>query len=81
MDEIACVLKELKLNKVLFYVYRPSGKKSRELTSPDSVSEKITQDDQSALIRREVVRRNYSEQNTEKQIRLVLKLARSPQKR
>ena len=40
---------------------------SRGLTSPDSVSEKITQEEQSPLIRRQVVWRNYSEQMTEKQ--------------
>ena len=36
--------------------------------SPDSVSEKITEEEQSALIRRQVVWKNYSEQITEKQI-------------
>ena len=40
---------------------------SRGLTSPDSVSEKITQAEQSPLMRRQVVWRNYSEQMTEKQ--------------
>ena len=40
---------------------------SKGLTSPDSVSEKITQEEQSTLIRRQVVWRNYSEQMTEKQ--------------
>ena len=40
---------------------------STGLTSPDSVSEKITQEEQSPLIRRQVVWRNYSEQMTEKQ--------------
>ena len=39
---------------------------SRGLTSPDSVSEKITQEEKSPLIRRQVVWRNYSEQMTEK---------------
>ena len=43
------------------------GIKSRGLTSPDSVSEKITQEEQSLSIRRQVVWRNYSEQMTEKQ--------------
>ena len=42
-------------------------KYSRRLTSPDSVSEKITQEEQSPLIKRQVVWRNYSEQMTEKQ--------------
>ena len=40
---------------------------SRRLTSPDSVSEKITQAQQSPLITRQVVWRNYNEQMTEKQ--------------
>ena len=40
---------------------------SRVLPSPDSVSEKITEEEQSPLIRRQDVRRNYSEQMTEKQ--------------
>ena len=40
---------------------------SRGLTSPDSMTEKIAQDEQSPLIRRQVVWRNYSEQMTEKQ--------------
>ena len=40
---------------------------SRGLTSPDSVSEKITQEEQSPLIKRQVVWRNNSEQMTEKQ--------------
>ena len=39
---------------------------SRGLTSPDSVFEKITQEEQSLVIRRQVVWRNYSEQMTEK---------------
>ena len=39
----------------------------RGLTSPDSVSEKISQEEQSPLIRRQVVWRNYFEQMTEKQ--------------
>ena len=39
---------------------------SRGVTSPDSVSEKIFQEEQKPLIRRQVVWRNYSEQMTEK---------------
>ena len=39
---------------------------SKGLTLPESVSEKITQEEQSPLIRRQVVWRNYSEQMTEK---------------
>ena len=39
----------------------------RGLTSPDSVSKKITQLEQSPLMRRQIVLRNYSEQMTEKQ--------------
>ena len=38
---------------------------SRGLTSPDSVSEKISQEEQSPLIGRQVLWRNYSEQMTE----------------
>ena len=43
------------------------GKIFKGLTSPDSVSEKIAQEEQSSLIRRQVVQRNFSEQMTEKQ--------------
>ena len=44
MDERVCMSKELKWNKFLFYGDRLSGKIfSRGLTSPDSMSEKITQ--------------------------------------
>ena len=43
------------------------GDHSRGLTSPDSVSEKITQEELSPLKRRNVVWRIYSEQSTEKQ--------------
>ena len=47
------------------------------LTTPDSVSEKITPEEQSPLKRRQVVWRNFSEQLTKK---IVLKLAPIPQK-
>ena len=40
---------------------------SRGLTSPGGVSEKITQVQQTPLIRRQVVWRNHTEQMTEKQ--------------
>ena len=43
------------------------GKFSRGLTSPGGVSEKITQVQQTPLIRRQVVWRNHTEQMTEKQ--------------
>ena len=43
------------------------GKVSRVLKSPDTVSEKITQVEETLPIRRQVVWRNYSEQMTEKQ--------------
>ena len=53
MDERACMSKQLKWNKFPFYGDRLSGK--------------ITQEEQSPLIRRQVVWRNYSEQTTKKQ--------------
>ena len=69
LDASACLWKQLKWNKFPFYCDRLSGKNySRGLTSPDSVSEKNTQEEKSALIRQHVVWRNYSEQITEKQI-------------
>ena len=43
MDERVCMSKELKWNKFPFYDDRLSGSFSRGLTSPDSMSEKITQ--------------------------------------
>ena len=43
------------------------GKLFTGIHSADSVSEKITQEEQSPLIRRQFVWRNYSEQMTEKQ--------------
>ena len=60
--------KQLKWNKFPFYGDRLSGKKfSRGLTSPDSLSEKVTQVEQRPLIRRQVVWTNCTEQMTEKQ--------------
>ena len=53
MDERVCMSKQLKWNKFPFY--------------GDSLSEKITQVEQSPLIRGQVVWRNYSEQLTKKQ--------------
>ena len=44
-----------------------------------SVSEKITQEEQSPLIRRQIVWRNYSQQMTEKQNR-VKTCSKSPKK-
>ena len=44
MDERGCMSKELKWNKFPFYGDRLSGKNfSRGLTSPESMSEKVTQ--------------------------------------
>ena len=43
------------------------GKWFTGINVADSESEKITQEEQSSLIRRQIVRRNYSEQMTEKQ--------------
>ena len=60
--------KQLKWNKFHFLWWQTIWENySRGLTSPDSVSEKITQQEQSPLIMRQVVWRNYSEQMTEKQ--------------
>ena len=67
MDERACMSNQLKWNKFPYYGDRLSENYSRGLTSPDSVSEKITQKEQSPLIGRHVVWRNYSEEMTEKQ--------------
>ena len=58
--------KQLKWNKFPFMVTHWLRILSRGLASPDSVSEKITQEEQSPLIRRQVVWRNYSKQMTEK---------------
>ena len=66
MDDRVCMSKQLKWNKFPFYGDRLSANLFKGLTSPDSVSEKITQEEQSPLIRRQVVWRNYSEQMTEK---------------
>ena len=68
MDERACISKQLKWNKFPFYGERLSRKIFlRGLTSPDSVSEKITQVEQTPLIRRQFVWRNHTAQTTEKQ--------------
>ena len=53
--------------KSLFMVTNCLRVYSRGLTSPDSVSEKITQEEQRPLIRRQVVCRKNSDQMTEKQ--------------
>ena len=51
----------------LFMVTDCLGKFFTGIKSPDSLSEKITQVEQSPLIRGQVVWRNYCEQRTEKQ--------------
>ena len=66
-DERACLRKQLKWNQFLFYGDKLSGKVIHAINIADSVSEKITYKEQSPLIRRQVVWRNYSEQLTEKQ--------------
>ena len=77
MDERACVSKTTQVEQVHFLSWQTVWEKfSRELTSPDSVSEKITQAEHSPVIRWEVVWRNYAEQMTEKQ--KVLKVAPGP---
>ena len=55
------------------------GKIFTGIHSADSVSEKFTYEEQSPVIRRQVVSRNYSEQMTEN--KTVLRLAPSSQKR
>ena len=50
-----------------FMVTNFLGKSLTGINIVDSVSEKITEEKQSPLIRRQVVWRNYSEQMTEKQ--------------
>ena len=67
MEESACLRKQLKWHKFPFYGDRLSGKMIYGVNIGNSVSEKITQEEQSPLISRQVVRRNYSEQMTEKQ--------------
>ena len=61
------VWKQLKWSKFHFFGDRLSGKFVHGINIADSVSEKITQEKQTPLIRRQVVWRNYSEQLTEKQ--------------
>ena len=58
---------QLKWNKFPYYAETVWESFSQGLTSPDSLSEKITQAEQSPMIRRQVVWRNYAEQMTEKQ--------------
>ena len=58
--------KQLKWNRFPFMVTDCLRIYSRVLTSPDRVSEKITQEEQSPLIGQQVVWRNYSELMTEK---------------
>ena len=81
MDKSPCLWKQIKWNTFLFYGDRLSGKMenySRGSTSPDSVFEKITWEEERPLIRRQAVWRIYSDQMTEKQN--SVKIAPSPQK-
>ena len=76
--------------KVLVYENNSSGTSSRFMVTDclgklftginiaDSLSEKISQEQQSTVIRQQVVLRNYSVQMTEK---IVFKIGPSPQKR
>ena len=66
MDRRACMSKQVLWNKFPFNGDRQRESFSRGLTSPDSMSEKITQAEQSPLIRRHVYGRNYTEQIPEK---------------
>ena len=79
-DQSGCLKKQLKWNKVSFFSDGLSGKIFHGINIANSVSEKITQEEQSPLIKRQVVWRIYSEQMTEKQ-KIVLKLAPSPPKK
>ena len=63
----------------LFWWQNVWEKYSRGLTSPDIVSEKITQEELSPMKRQNFVWRKYSEQSTEKQN--SVKTCTSPQKR
>ena len=63
-DESAWLWKQLKWNKFPFYGDRLD---IQGINIADSVSERITSEEQSPLIRRQVVWRKYSEQMTEKQ--------------
>ena len=68
MDERACMSKTAQLEQVPFLWWQTVWENfSRGLTSPDSVCAKINQAEQSPLIGRQVVCRNYTEQMTEKQ--------------
>ena len=68
MKERACILKISQLEQVpLLWSQTVWEKILRVLKSPDSASEKITHADQSPLIRRLFVWRNYTERMTENQ--------------
>ena len=79
-DESAGLSKQLKWNKFPFHGDRLSGKTIHGINIARSVSEKITQEEQSPLIRRQVVWRNYSEQMTVKQ-NSVKTCTKTPQKK
>ena len=67
MDERVCMSKRTQGEQVpLSWCQTVCESFSRGLTSPDSRSEKITQVEQSPLIRGQVVWRSYSEQKSEK---------------
>ena len=75
-DESACLWKQLKWNKFPFWEDRLD---IHGINNADSVSEKITWEEQSPLIRWQVVWRKYSEQMTEKQ-NSVKTCTKSPKK-
>ena len=66
-DESACLWKQLKWKKFPFYGDRLSGECFHGTNIAENVSAKITREEQSLLIRRQVVGRNNSEQKTKKQ--------------
>ena len=78
-DESACLWKQLKWNMFRFHGDRLSRKIIHGIDIADSVSAEITWEEQSPLIRRQVVWRNYSEQKAEKQ-NSVKTCTKSPKK-
>ena len=72
-------MKTTQVEKLPFYGDKLSDKINHwGLSSPDSMSEKITEDEQSPLRRRQLVWKNHSEQKIDK---TFSKLAPSPKKR
>ena len=78
-NESACLWKQLKWKRFPCMETDCRGKNLRGINVTDSVSEKGTQEEQSLLIRRQAVWKNYSEQMTEKQN--SVKTCTNPRKR